>query len=106
MKNDIRDICKPLDKHIEIVVKKFPKYVPIEETENNCFPMSGILFKKEYYNEYAFLEVDRGSGTVSLTLFQSDWKQFEKIANDFVDGHVTFAVSTEGDTKTIINCLV
>ena len=64
-----------------------------------------VLFKKEYYNEYCYLEYNKGTNRVSITLFKSDWKDFEKIEDDFMEGF-SFAVKDKSETSVIINALV
>ncbi|HEY5390729.1 MAG TPA: hypothetical protein VIJ57_01345 [Hanamia sp.] len=95
----------PLDDHIEIVSTRFPKYVPIQETKCNAMKEDAVLFKKEYYNEYCYLEYNKGTGRVSITLFKSDWKDFEKIEGDFLEGF-SFAVKDKSETSVIMNTLV
>lgn len=64
-----------------------------------------VLFKKQFYNEYCYLEIDKGSGGVSFTLFKCDWSAFEKIEDEFLNGF-SFAVKDKSETFTIINTLV
>ncbi len=76
-------------KHIEIIRKKFPKSITIEKTECNSL-LNGntdrLLLKKEHYNEYCLAEIPKGTGDFSFTIFKSDWKNFERIESDFMDG--------------------
>ena len=95
----------PLDEHIEIISTRFPKYIPIQETTCNAMKGDAMLFKKEYYNEYCYLEYNKGSDSVSITLFKSDWKDFEKIENDFLEGF-SFVVKDKSETSVIMNTLV
>ena len=94
----------PLDEHIEIVSKRFPKYVPIQETKCNAMKEHAVLFKKEYYNEYCYLEKKKGSDCVLITLFKSDWKDFEKIEDDFLEGF-SFTVTDKSETSVIMSTL-
>ena len=94
----------PLDDHIEIVSKRFPKYIPIQETKCKAMKEDAVLFKKEYYNEYCYLEKKKGSDCVLITLFKSDWKDFEKIEDDFLEGF-SFTVTDKSETSVIMNTL-
>ena len=96
---------RPLDEHVEIVSKRFPKYISIQETKCNAMKEHGVLFKKAYYNEYCYLEYDKRSHCVLITLFKSDWKDFEKTEDDFLKGF-SFAVTDKSETFVIINTLV
>ena len=95
----------PLDDHIEIVSKRFPKYVHTQETKCSAMEEDVVLFKKEYYNEYCYLEYTKGSDYISITLFKSDWENFEKIESDFLEGF-SFAVKDKSETTVIMNTLV
>ena len=95
----------PLTDHIEIVSIKFPKYISIQETKCNVMKRDAVLFRKEYYNEYCYLEYNKGSDCVTITLFKSDRKDFEKIEEDFLEGF-SFAVKDKSETSVIMNTLV
>ncbi len=97
----------PLDNFIEKICKRFPKYISVEETKCNVM-MRGkhsALFRKQHYNEYCFIEFDEGCHSYSLTIFKSDWKDFERIEGDFLNFSFSFAVTFQ-DVETIMNCIV
>lgn len=94
-----------LDEHIEIVLSKFPKYVPIQETKYSVMKEDAVLFKKEHYNEYCYLEYNKRRDSISITLFKCDWKDFEKIEDDFLEGF-SFALKDKSETLVIMNALV
>ena len=95
-----------LHEHMLLVQKKFSKYVSIQETKCNAMKRgAGMLLKKQFYNEYCYLEYDQGSGGISLTFFKCDWSDFEKIETEFMEGF-SFAVRDRIETGTIINALV
>lgn len=95
----------PLDEHIEIVNKKFPKYIVIEETQCKAMKSDAVLFKKQHYNEYCYLEYNKGCDAVSLTFFKCDWSSFEKIESEFLEGF-SFCVKDKSETFVLINTLV
>jgi len=97
---------KPLDDYVDIIRKRFPKYISIEETKCNAMKQKYCaLFRQEHYNEYCFIEYYEGSESYSITLFQSDWKDFERIESDFLNFKISFSVGLN-DLKTIMNCMV
>lgn len=97
---------KPLDAYVEIIRKRFPKYIYAEETKCNILRrIYSVLFRKEHYNEYCFLEYNKSCESYSLSFFKSDWKDFEKIETDFLYNSISFAVFKE-DLETIMNCIV
>ena len=93
------------DEYVVLIRKRFPKYIFVEETKCNILrKKDSVLFRKEHYNEYCFLEYTKGCDCYSITLFKSNWKGFEEIEGDFLEG-ISFAV-TKGDLETIMNCVV
>lgn len=95
----------PLDEFVEIIRKRFPKYISPDDTRDNILrKKDSVLFRKEHYNEYLFLEYTRSCDSYSITLFKSDWKDFEKIECDFLEGF-SFAVN-KSDLHVIMNCIV
>ena len=94
----------PLDPHAEIINSKFPKYIPIEETECQAFNEKGVLFKEPHQNNYCFLRL-RPDGFFELSLFKSDQSKFEKIEGDYLYNAITFKIKNELQTKTIIDAL-
>ncbi len=96
----------PLDPFIELIRKRFPKYISAEETKANVFRKKhSALFRKQHYNDYCFVEYTESCSCFSITIFKSDWKDFEKIEGDFLDFSFSFAVTLK-DVETIMNCLV
>lgn len=81
------------------------KYIPIQETKCNALKEHAVLFRKEDYVEYCYLEYNEGSDNVSITLFKSDWKGFEKIEDDFLE-RFSFAAKDRSETSVIMNTLV
>jgi len=96
---------KPLDPIIEVVRVKFPKYVPIQETPYNAFDKSGALYKKEHYNDYCFAEMNKESRGFIITLFQCDWKEFERIEDEFVHHSFSFEILYRTQAESILYCL-
>jgi len=92
---------------LEIIRKRFPVSVEIKETE--CDTMKSnhdrLLFKKEHYNYYCLVEVQLGTQDLGITLFKSDWKDFEKIEYDFNDGF-SFLPKDKSEIFVIMNTLV
>lgn len=94
--------------HLEIIMKRFPKLITIDETECNSMQDCNhdrLLFKKEYYNEYCLVEIPKGVDDLSLTIFKSDWKDFERIESDFIVGF-SFAPKDKSETFVIMNTLI
>jgi len=94
--------------HLEIVRTKFPVSVDIQETECNSMTNGNhdrMLLKKEYYNEYCLVEIQKGTEQFHLTIFKSDWKDFERIESDFMYGF-SFVPKDSTETFVIINALV
>lgn len=93
---------------LEIIRKRFPVSIDIQETECNLM-LNGnsdrLLLKKEFYNEYCFVEIQKGTNGLGFTIFKSDWKDFEKIESDFQEGF-SFAVKDKSEVFTIMNTLV
>lgn len=94
--------------HLEIIRKRFPVSLDIEETE--CKAMTNgnfdrLLFRKEFYNEYCLVEIHKGSRDFGITLFKSDWKSFEKIEGDFIEGF-SFKPKDKAETFVLMNVLV
>ena len=94
----------PLDPHVDVVNTQFPKYVVIEETENQSMNSEGVLFKEKFQNNYCYLRL-RESGLIELTLFKSDHSQFEKIESDYLFSGIDFRIKEIEQTKAIINAL-
>lgn len=95
-----------LDFYFETIRKKFPKTITLEETEDNVFKREkSFLFKKQWYNDYLFLEYHKGTDDYTISLFKSDWIAFERIELDFLNEAITFTI-TKQDLETIINCIV
>ena len=94
----------PLDPHIEIVNLKFPKYVPIEETDSKVFNQSAVLFREKFQNNYCYLELKK-DGTIELSLFKSDYKHFYKIEDDYLKNAVLFKIKDVNQTEIIIHSL-
>lgn len=93
---------------LEIIKKKFPISVEIQETECNSMMIGNIdrlLFKSKYYNHYCFIEIVIKTYELRLTIFKSDHKNFEKIESDFLTGFC-FATKDKKDVNAIINSLV
>ena len=93
---------------LEIIRKRFPVSIDIEETELNMMKKCNynrILLKKQHYNEYCLVELHKGTNSLGFTIFKSDWKDFEKIENDFQDGF-SFAPKDCTQIEVIINTLV
>ena len=96
----------PLDPFIEVIRKRFPKFINAEETKQNIFRKKhSALFRKQHYNDYCFLEYTESCSCFSITIFKSDCKDFEKIEGEFLDFSFSFAVTLK-DVETIMNCLV
>ena len=94
--------------HLEIIRKRFPKSVTIAETECNAMLNSNhdrLLLKKEYYNEYCLVELNKGSEDISFTIFKSNWNVFERIERDFMEGF-SFAPKDKSETFVVMNTLV
>jgi len=93
---------------LEIIRKRFPVSIDIQETECNLM-LNGnsdrLLLKKEFYNEYCFVEIQKGTNGLGFTIFKSDWKDFEKIESDFQEGF-SFAVKDKSEVFAIMNTLV
>jgi hypothetical protein len=94
------------DKILAAVRARFPKSISIEETKYNTMKGKGLLFRKSYNNDYCFLETNKGSKGIIITLFQSHWKNFDDIENDFDSDHFSFSVESAEEIKFILNRLV
>ncbi len=94
-----------INPYVDLVRKKFPKFISIEKTEVNAFK-EGLLFRKEHYNDYCFVEHHKSTDTIVLSIFKSDWKAFEKIEGDFLDHSFSFNFNDESEAKTVVNTLV
>ena len=93
----------PLDSYTEQIKKKFPKHIPLEETEINIFNKAGALFKQENYNTYCFLEpVECG---IAVSFFKCDWKPFEKIEDEYLDYSICFCFVTQEELGKILEHL-
>lgn len=93
---------------LEIIRKRFPVSVDIEETEWNLmkkFSYNRILLKKQHYNEYCFVELHKSTNGFGFTIFKSDWKDFEKIETDFENGF-SFTPKDCTQIEVIMNTLV
>jgi|GEM_PF-2283843 len=92
---------------LEMIKNRFPVSVEIKETECNTMKSNHdrLLFKKEHYNDYCLVEVHNGTQGLGITLFKSDWKDFEKIECDFMEGF-SFAPKDKSETFVIMNTLV
>jgi hypothetical protein len=96
----------PLDPFLEVIRKRFPKYISVQETKCNALRKKhSALFRKQHYNDYCFIEYNEGCSFFSISIFKSDWKDFEKVENDFLDFSFSFAVTLK-DVETIMNCIV
>ena len=92
---------------IEIIRKRFPVLIDIQETECNSMKNNHdrLLLKKEYYNEYCLVEINKGTQQLGFTIFKSDWKDFSKIESDFMEGF-SFAPKERSEVFVIMNTLV
>ena len=92
---------------LEMIKKRFPVFVDIQETECNSMMNNHdrLLFKKEYYNEYCLVEIHKGTQQLGFTIFKSDWKDFDKIESDFMEGF-SFAPKDKSEVFVIMNTLV
>jgi len=92
---------------LEIIRKRFPISVTIEETEYNSMKnnQDRVLLKKEFYNEYCLVEINKGHQQIYFTIFKSDWKAFEKIENDYCYGFL-FAPKDKSEIFVIMNTLI
>lgn len=104
--NHVSSSSFPLDAFAKVIRKSFHKSIFVEETKCNVLRKKhSLLFRKQHYNDYCFLEYTESCSCYSITIFKSDWKDFEKIEGDFLDFSFSFAVTLK-DVKTIMNCLV
>lgn len=95
----------PLDAFVEIIRKRFPKYISPDDTKCNIFRKKDcVLFRKEHHNEYCLLKYTRGCDSYSITLFKSDWKDWERIEGDFLNNSFSFAVF-KNDLQVIMDCI-
>lgn len=93
---------------LEIIRKRFPVSVDIKNTECNLMKNGNyysMLLKKQHYNEYCFVEIHKATNGFGFTIFKSDWKDFEKIENDFQYGF-SFAPKDCTQIEVIMNTLV
>lgn len=95
---------KPLDPHVEIIVRKFPKYIPIEETYAHVFKIDAVLFRESHRNNYCYLELI-SSGYVHLSLFKSNWNNYEMLEEDYLKTAVSFKIGNVSTTEAIIYSL-
>ncbi len=96
---------KLIESYIEIVRAKFPKSISIEKTKDNVF-RDGLLFRKEHYNDYCFVEYHKSTDSVVFSIFKSDWKTFEKIEGEFLDSAFSFNFKDESQARILLNTLV
>jgi hypothetical protein len=94
-----------INPYIDLVRKKFPKFISFEKTKDNVFK-NGFLFRKEHYNDYCFVEHHKSTDTIVFSIFKSDWKAFEKIEGDFLDQSFSFNFKDESEAKILLNTLV
>jgi hypothetical protein len=94
-----------INPYVDLVRKKFPKFISIEKTNGNAFA-DGLLFRKEHYNDYCFIEHHKSTDTIVFSIFKSAWKAFEKIEGDFLDHSVSFNFRDETQAITLMNILV
>lgn len=95
----------PLTPHIEVVNLKFPQYIPIEETELQVFDLSGVLFRAKFQNNYCYLKL-KNDKKIELSFFKSDWKQFDKIEQDYLETAIRFNIIDINQTEIIIYSLL
>lgn len=90
--------------HIEIVKAKFQQNIVIEETECQSMNPEGFLFKETFENNYCYLRL-RPNGIIELSLFKSDYSQFEKIESDYLQLAIDFKIHDIEQTRSIITAL-
>lgn len=93
-----------INPYVDLVRKKFPKFISIEKTDTNAFS-GGLLFRKEHYNDYCFVEHHKSTDTIVFSIFKSDWKAFHKIEGDFLDHSFSFNFKEESEAITLMNIL-
>jgi hypothetical protein len=95
---------KPLDAYVPIIETKFPKCVPLDHNENNYFREGCVLFKNDT-NVFCSAELSENyhlTRQVFITLFQCDWKGFDRIESEYANSVIRFSFNNTNDFKTFI----
>ena len=102
---------KPLDPHVEIIISKFPEYIPIKETDARVFKQDAVLFRQllpghcqPIKKNYCYLKL-LSDGYVQLSLFKSSWNHFEYIEEDYLETAISFKIGNVSTTEAIIYSL-
>lgn len=97
---------KPLDKYIEIANKKFPKYIPIEETDCQSFKLDSVLFREKFQNNYCYLELKGTTGKVIVSFFKCDSSVFDEIESSYLYTAISFEICSQDMAKVLFDWLL
>jgi len=95
----------PLTKYIQQIERKYPKFTHYN-LDSDVFDPAGALLKKEYYNDYCFIELFDNGNNVRISFFSCDYSDTNKLEVEFVEHSLDFIIDNPDQIKTIVDCLV